>query len=768
MAIKQTITAQIKADTRGFNAGMKDVEGGLGKAGKSMGGMAAMGAAAFATLGVAAVAAGAAIFTAFTVKSIKSFIAFEDQMTKTAAIMGKTGMDDVPRLTAEVERLGSETRSTAQQVAEAAQILALAGLGEEELVDDKALENLNALAIAAGVDIPTAASISISTIKGMGMEISEMTRVSDVLLNTMTSTFTSIEGLGESMKFLAPTASAAGISLEEAAAAAGVLGNAGLQGSMAGTALRMAITKMIKPTDDARKIMDGLGLNFLSLSPAGQQAQTALIGVNKELERTRIDAERSNSALKALNDELSDLSLDQQRNNLAIMQIRRRAESQGRELNKRELDQIARLEGANEELAITMAERSIAQQEMQRENRALNDSVKEQEKEFSDLNEIVSQQTTGITSLSDVFNQLSASGATTAQILEIFGVRGGTAINAALGQVDAFNALVESNENASEAFDGLGTTQGMVAVMMATTQEQVFRLQSAIAGFMLEVGKQFGPALEEEIIPALIDMTVAMGETIPLFRDIAVMLANELPGIIEEFTPLIVEMMDTFRLMVPIIMLLMKALRLFALFMRPVVEMLSGFSHAILSLMEGDVGGFFEGMADGMKGLFFVLNPLFRIIRAITEFLGFEIPGITNDDDGAMGSTLKGAAVGATIGSIVPGVGTVAGGLIGGAIGFGASFFAEGGIVSGPTAGIVGEAGPEAVIPLDRLGGLVAQGVRQGLDSSKGSGGQVVINGGIHIGSGNNLTVGQVEQMMRQTLPQILRNGMTTGTRSVI
>jgi hypothetical protein len=79
---------------------------------------------------------------------------------------------------------------------------------------------------------------------------------------------------------------------------------------------------------------------------------------------------------------------------------------------------------------------------MQRSN---NKVLSEQEAQYNSLNDVVTSQTMGLTSLSDVVNQLAESGATTAEILEIFSVRGGTAIMALMGQRDGFLELVEAN-----------------------------------------------------------------------------------------------------------------------------------------------------------------------------------------------------------------------------------------------------------------------------------------------------------------------------------
>ena len=94
------------------------------------------------------------------------------------------------------------------------------------------------------------------------METDQLRNITDILLNTQPRLSPQSTTWVECNEVLAPTARAAGISLEEASAAAGILGDAGLKGSMSGTALRMAITKLLKPTDDARKLMEELGLDF--------------------------------------------------------------------------------------------------------------------------------------------------------------------------------------------------------------------------------------------------------------------------------------------------------------------------------------------------------------------------------------------------------------------------------------------------------------------------------------------------------------------------
>jgi len=758
------LQAKIDANTAGFSKGMSDIGRGVSLAGGKIGRFGQAASASFAAVGVAATVAGGAIAANFVKKSTMLFVEFEDSLIRTQAILGKAATADFPALEGRIRELGRTTRSTATEVATAAQTLALAGLTVSEMVDDKALDNLNALAIAAGTDMETAAGIAIASLKAYRMETSELGDVSDVLVNTFTQSFTTIETLGETMKMLGPTAAAAGISLQESAAAAGALGNAGLQGTIAGTGLRMAITKLLSPTDDARKIMDELGLTMFRLTPAGEQAQRTLTQLNTEMTASRSEAERTSLALKQLTDEMTDMSIEQQKNNLDIMKIRARAEREGRELTERELEQIDRLETANDSLAITMEERRLQQSIMRRDNERANDTLSAQEKQFSDLNKQVQMQTTGITSLSELFDQLSESGATTSQILEVFGIRGGSAINAILAQKGAFDALVESNQNAQDR------TAEFSEVLRGSTKNALLELNSAFEDFMLDVGAPFALMLLEDMVPAAMEFIENMKPLIPVFAEIAQEMGDQMIPLFEGLLPLVMTGVDNFKTLVPVIILLGKVIQGIMVYFQPFLEMLSGFSSAILALLEGDFSGFLGGLIDGFLALFKVLTPVVRIAEALLGALGLtEKIDDAGADVGAKnvtGNTLQGAAAGAAIGSIIPGVGTVAGGLIGGGIGLATSFFEDGGLVLEPTLGMVGEAGPELIIPLSPQKRSQRENLLGGIESNNAP--SITIQGGIHIGAGNQINPQQVRQIMEEQLPIALRQASLNQTRGAI
>lgn len=190
---------------------------------------------------------------------------FEQSMSKVAAISGALGGEfDILRQKA-VE-LGASTVFSASQAAEGMSFLAMAGYETNEIV--AAMPGLLSAAAAGGLDLGRAADIASNVLSGFNLEASETARVADILTKAFTSSNTSMEMLGHSMRYVAPIASATKFSLEEMAAAAGLLGNAGIQGEQAGTALRAMILRLVRPPREAAAAMKELGLNITDTNGA--------------------------------------------------------------------------------------------------------------------------------------------------------------------------------------------------------------------------------------------------------------------------------------------------------------------------------------------------------------------------------------------------------------------------------------------------------------------------------------------------------------------
>ena len=195
--------------------------------------------------------------TAFGGLALRTAGNFEQAMNSVAAISGAAG-DELEALRDVAKDLGSTTQFSASQAADAMGFLAMAGFDANQTME--ALPGTLQLAAAAGLDLASSADTVSNILSGYGKEISELSHINDVLVATFTSANTDLQQLGEAMKYAGPVASAAGVSFEEAAAAIGLMGNAGIQGSMAGTSLRGALARMLNPTKQAAGTMEELGI----------------------------------------------------------------------------------------------------------------------------------------------------------------------------------------------------------------------------------------------------------------------------------------------------------------------------------------------------------------------------------------------------------------------------------------------------------------------------------------------------------------------------
>lgn len=186
-------------------------------------------------------------------------IAFEESMSKVGALsrLDKTS-EAFKQLQAQAEQLGATTSFSATEAAQGMGFLAMAGFKANEIM--AAMPSTLALAKAGNMDLAQTADIASNILSGFGLKATEMTRVSDVLAATFSRSNVDLSMLGDSMKYVAPIIKELGGSMEDAAAMSGLLGNVGIQGSQAGTALRSMFTRMAAPPKMARDAIEKLGL----------------------------------------------------------------------------------------------------------------------------------------------------------------------------------------------------------------------------------------------------------------------------------------------------------------------------------------------------------------------------------------------------------------------------------------------------------------------------------------------------------------------------
>ena len=189
---------------------------------------------------------------------VRTAASFEQSMNRVGALTGATG-SEFDRLNERAQELGRTTQFSASQAADGMGFLAQAGFETNEIYD--AMPGVLNLAAAGQLELAESADIASNVLQGMNMDVSELDRLMDVMAATATSSNTDIRQLGDALSFVAPIAAGAGVELEEIAAAIGLMGDAGIQSTRAGTSLRMAISQMINPTAAAADALDRLGVN---------------------------------------------------------------------------------------------------------------------------------------------------------------------------------------------------------------------------------------------------------------------------------------------------------------------------------------------------------------------------------------------------------------------------------------------------------------------------------------------------------------------------
>lgn len=216
--------------------------------------------------------------------SAKVFVGFEHSMAKVKAVSGATSKE-FAALEANAKRLGKTTVFTAQEVAGLQLNFSKLGFTADEIT--KVTASTLALAQATDSDLAQAAEVAGATLRGFGMDASKTGHMTDVMAASFSASALDMNSFQDAMKYVAPVAKAAGVSLEETTSMLANLANAGIKGSQAGTSLRMIFQKMAAGGGDVSEKIADLAKNGLSLDSAfdevGRRAQTALLvlGNNK-------------------------------------------------------------------------------------------------------------------------------------------------------------------------------------------------------------------------------------------------------------------------------------------------------------------------------------------------------------------------------------------------------------------------------------------------------------------------------------------------------
>ena len=201
--------------------------------------------------------------TALGTIAVKTGADFDSAMSKVAAVSGATG-SEMDALREKAHEMGSKTKFSASEAADAMNYMAMAGWKTNDMLSG--IEGIMNLAAASGEDLASTSDIVTDALTAFGLSASDSGHFADILAAASSNANTNVSMMGETFKYAAPVLGSLGYSAEDSAIAIGLMANAGIKSSQAGTALRSAITNLAKPTDTVASAMEQYGISLTDSS----------------------------------------------------------------------------------------------------------------------------------------------------------------------------------------------------------------------------------------------------------------------------------------------------------------------------------------------------------------------------------------------------------------------------------------------------------------------------------------------------------------------
>lgn len=237
--------------------GLKEAALEVGKLHIGLSKIARAGIGIAAVLGVGAAVGG----IADTINTVRQY---EDALAGVKAVTNATS-SEMGRMSGVARELGKTTKFSAAEAAAGMEFLGMAGFNSGQIIE--AIPATLNLAAAGSLELAEAADIASNVLSGFNLKAEETGRVADVIAQAAASSNTNVQQFGVAMSYVAPVAANLKVSLEETAAAIGVLSNSGIQGEKAGSGLRRVIADLINPTPKAREELERLGISIEDLNP---------------------------------------------------------------------------------------------------------------------------------------------------------------------------------------------------------------------------------------------------------------------------------------------------------------------------------------------------------------------------------------------------------------------------------------------------------------------------------------------------------------------
>ena len=429
----------------------------------------------------------------FVTQTIEVGKAFDTSMSKVGAISGATA-EDMELLRDKAKEMGSSTKFTASEAADAMNYMAMAGWKTEDMLGG--IDGIMNLAAASGSDLATTSDIVTDALTAMGYSATESGELADVMAAASSNANTNVELLGESFKYVAPVAGSMGSSMEDLSIALGLMANSGIKGSNAGNSLKNALVNLVKPTEQQTIAMEKLGLMTTETvktvdSEKLAKAQTRVKDKTLDLEKAQI---KVNEAVSKYGEDSSQaqtamLNLEGAQNNLTEAQ---------RELNV-----------VQEGTIKTVSTGQSAFVDEYGNMKSLRDIMEVLRSTMGAVNVELVDSDGNMREYDDIINELSQTedGLTQAEQLKnaaiIFGKQNLS------GMLAIINASEEDYNKLTDAIDNCGgTAEDMANTMLDNLGGDMTLLKSKLEGVQLAIYEKFEPAMRKgvEILNKLLDV----------------------------------------------------------------------------------------------------------------------------------------------------------------------------------------------------------------------------------------------------------------------
>ena len=265
---------------------------------------------------------------------------------------------DMALLEGQARQLGATTQFTMTQAADAMGYLGMAGWKTQQIYGT--MPGMLNLAAGAGTDLARTADIVSDNMTAMGVPVEKAAHFMDVYAYALTNSNVNLESLGETMKYAAPVAAAFGASLEDTAAMTMMMGNAGIKGSMAGTALRMGLLRLSGPPKKASKAMDELGISVSDATAMALESEAELARLGVQYDKNAPPMEKMGNIITQLSTKMQGLSREEKLASIGAIFGANAASGwvniieQGPEVFNKYLEALKNCDGYSEQFAHTM------------------------------------------------------------------------------------------------------------------------------------------------------------------------------------------------------------------------------------------------------------------------------------------------------------------------------------------------------------------------------------------------------------------------------